>query len=265
VVQRQVDEHFAAEAQYWADVYDGSRVSSLIYTRRQDIALKWIDQLGLPPDSAVLEIGCGAGRLSAALADRGLCVTATDSNPAMIQLARHNAGTLGVCDAHELPFQSEAFAAIVALGVLPWLHGMPTALSEMYRVLRPDGYGILTCDNRLRLDYFLDPRNNFILRPLRQLVRSGLPQDSQNLQGNLLSRDQFTSLLADTGFDVLALTPCGYGPFTFLGRRILPTRAGVAAQRVQQRLAERGAPIVRSSPNQYVALCRKPSAARSQA
>jgi ubiquinone/menaquinone biosynthesis C-methylase UbiE len=280
VVQRQVDEHFAVEARYWADVYDRSRVTSLIYTKRQEIALNWIDELGLPSNSPVLEIGCGAGRLAAKLADRGLRVMATDSNPAMIQLARRNAIALGVCDtmsseladAHELPFRAEAFQVVVALGVLPWLHTMRMALSEMYRVLRPEGYSILTCDNRLRLDYFLDPRNNFILRPLRQrlsmpLVGVGLLKESPNLQSNLLSRGQFASLLGEAGLDVLALAPCGYGPFTFFGRRILPTRAGVVVQRAQQQLAEGGAPILRSSPNQYVALCRKqtrPSSARSQ-
>jgi ubiquinone/menaquinone biosynthesis C-methylase UbiE len=269
LVQQRVNQHFSAEALYWADVYDAARATSVIYTRRHDIALSWIEQLRLPASSPVLEVGCGAGRLAGALARRGLCVTATDSNLSMIRLARSYATRLSVeerlstplADAHELPFPSETFALIVALGVLPWLQSMRTALREMRRVLRQGGHAVLTCDNLLRLDYFVDPRNNFLLRPLRRrikspLVRSGLLRETPNFQGNMLSRDQFAALLEEAGFEVLALAPCGYGPFTFFGRRFLPARASTAAQLVQQQLAERGAPVIRSCPNQFVALCR---------
>jgi ubiquinone/menaquinone biosynthesis C-methylase UbiE len=270
LVQQQVNEHFAAEASYWAAVYEASRVSSLIYTRRQQIALRWIDQLGLPADSRTLEVGCGAGRLAVALARRGLNVTASDSNPAMIRQAQRYATAPGLrgrlsaqlADAHELPFLDDTFALIVALGVLPWLHSVRAALMEMRRVLRPRGHVILTCDNRLRLDYFLDPRHNLQLRPFRQklkvpLLRRGIVKETPHLQGNLLSRAQLAALLEEAGFEVLELAPCGYGPYTFFGRPVLPARAGAFVQRMQQQMGEQGTPIVRSCANQYVVLCRK--------
>ena len=65
----------------------------------------------------MLEVGCGAGFMSVALAERGFRVQAIDSVDAMVEQARQHAmesGTaellsLGVGDVYALAFEDESF------------------------------------------------------------------------------------------------------------------------------------------------------------
>jgi cyclopropane fatty-acyl-phospholipid synthase-like methyltransferase len=110
----------------------------VIYQERTATARAWIDVLAMPDGAPILEIGCGAGLTSAAMAERGFVVTATDGAPAMIELTnklaldRHLADRIRtvLVDAHRLPFEDRSYALVVALGVFPWLHSpgpWPTA------------------------------------------------------------------------------------------------------------------------------------------
>lgn len=147
VHQERVDSYFEEVAPYWEEIYDARGLFPLIYQRRHATALSWIGGLRLPSASRVLEIGCGAGLLSMALARAGYSVTAIDPAPAMLTLTRRNAARVGLAsrlrvmggDAHALPFASERFHLIVALGVIPWLHSESAAVREMARVLTPGG------------------------------------------------------------------------------------------------------------------------------
>ena len=101
----------------------------------------------LPPRSEVLEVGCGAGLTTVALAQRGLRVHAIDPVPTMIELTQWHAAEAGLSgavdaglgDVHALPFDNDAFDLVVALGVLTWLHSPLIALQEMARVTRTRG------------------------------------------------------------------------------------------------------------------------------
>jgi ubiquinone/menaquinone biosynthesis C-methylase UbiE len=57
---------------------------------------RWVfDQLELPPDARVLELGCGTGKLWVENRDRtpeGWDVTLTDASPGMLREARRNLG-----------------------------------------------------------------------------------------------------------------------------------------------------------------------------
>jgi ubiquinone/menaquinone biosynthesis C-methylase UbiE len=93
---------------------------------------------------AVLDAGCGTGRMSRYLADRGCRVEGVDLSPGMVALARrdHPDVTFSVGSLSELPFAADQFA-----GVMLWysiIHTPPNALarvlSEPVRVLRPGGH-----------------------------------------------------------------------------------------------------------------------------
>ena len=85
-LQEQVTQEFELTAEDWRTIYEEESVYALIHRERQTIALDWIDGLGLPEGTPVLEVGCGAGLTAVALAGRGLNVTAIDAAPAMIEL-----------------------------------------------------------------------------------------------------------------------------------------------------------------------------------
>ncbi|QDB78887.1 class I SAM-dependent methyltransferase [Georgenia wutianyii] len=91
----------------------------------------------------VLDAGCGAGRMSRYLADRGCRVHGVDLSPGMVERARrdHPDLTFDVAALTDLPFADATFGGIVL-----WystIHtppaGQPEVLAEVRRVLRPGG------------------------------------------------------------------------------------------------------------------------------
>ena len=93
--QAQLDARFGAEAGFWNDLYAAGGVLATVHRYRTALALRWIDELDLPAAAPALEVGCGAGLLSVALAERGLDLEATDPVQAMLDLAQGSHCSLG--------------------------------------------------------------------------------------------------------------------------------------------------------------------------
>ncbi|MFF3562403.1 class I SAM-dependent methyltransferase [Streptomyces sp. NPDC002574] len=113
----------------------------------------------------ILDAGCGAGPLSAALRDRGARVTGLDSSAGMLELARRRLGAdaeLHVADLGDpLPFADGAFDDVVASLVLHYLEDWGPTLTEMRRVLRPGGRLIASVQHPF-VDYMVqDPRPDY--------------------------------------------------------------------------------------------------------
>jgi ubiquinone/menaquinone biosynthesis C-methylase UbiE len=99
----------------------------------------------------ILDAGCGAGPLSAALRDRGAVVSGFDLSAAMIHLARARLGEdadLLVTDlAEPLPYPDAAFDDVVASLVLHYLEDWTAPLAELRRVLNAGGRLILSVNH----------------------------------------------------------------------------------------------------------------------
>lgn len=113
----------------------------------------------LPENAAVLELGCGAGRVAFGLAKLGFShITATDFSAAMIDIAREiNARKqLDICfdiaDATDLSFAEKSFDAVIfafnGLQMIPKRERRRRALKEIFRILKPDGIFIFTGHDR---------------------------------------------------------------------------------------------------------------------
>ena len=271
--QHVVIDYFDAHVGFWEQVYGDHDVFALIHRDRQRRTLKLVDSLDLPHGSLVLEVGCGAGLLAVALASRGLEVDATDASPEMVRATQQRVRRYGldasircrVADAHRLQAPTGRYRLLVALGVLPWLHSPSVALQEMARVLEPGGHLIVNADNRHRLVHLLDPRFHPALDSVRGALRRRLaargrrPADHAVARPERQSLAQFDQLLADSGLEKLAGSTLGFGPFTLLGRSVLPPKPGIRLHQVLQRAADNGAPVVRSLGSQYLVLARKPA------
>jgi ubiquinone/menaquinone biosynthesis C-methylase UbiE len=90
----------------------------------------------------VLEVGCGTGRLAAALSERERCrVWAVDPAPEMLAVARTRTGPrvgLRLAAAEALPFRAGWFERVV-MRLVVHLVERPRALAEARRVLGPGG------------------------------------------------------------------------------------------------------------------------------
>lgn len=110
---------------------------------------RWIfDRIEPAGVSRVLDLGCGPARLWTENLGRvpdGWSITLADASPGMIREAKDNlAGSalrpdFRVADAQDLPFESGSFDAVVANHMLYHVPDRPRAISEMARVLRPNG------------------------------------------------------------------------------------------------------------------------------
>jgi D-aspartate ligase len=269
--QARADRHFASNAGYWRDIYDARGVEGLVYDARNATALRWVEELGLPAGTPVLDVGSGAGLTSVGLAASGFDVTATDTVPAMNDYTRQLASDRGlahnvramVADVHDLPFDAASFDVAIALGVLPWLHTPAQAITEMARVVRPGGYVLVSVDNIFRLQDWLDPFRNPVLVALQHwaglvLRETGIRRTPK--RPALARRDRpgaVDALLANRGFRKERSTTIGFGPLTFRNHPIVSDRASARANRTLQRWSDRGLPGIREMGAHYLVLARK--------
>jgi ubiquinone/menaquinone biosynthesis C-methylase UbiE len=260
-MQDDVNTYFDAEAAYWDAVYLDGGLQGLIYRQRQAAVLNGLDAAGLRPGARVLEIGCGAGHLTAELAARGLRVEAVDSSPAMVEITtrrlrergfEQRRASVGTADVHALPFAASSFELVVAVGVIPWLHSPGDAIREMARVLCPSGEIIITADNRARLTSFTDPRELIalptVVKQVYHAVRTPQTQAISRLDfprhvDRLLGREELRPVERRT---------VGFGPFSFFGRSVFSDARGVHLDRRLQALADRGVPGLKWTGWHYV-------------
>ena len=268
--QQHVTDYFESTAAYWKTVYSDRRLLPAIYRDRHHTALGWIEHLDLHPSARILEVGCGAGLVTSALARNGYTVDALDSTMAMLRMTRNGAGDQCVqgrirvhsADVHALPFQVRTFDLVIAIGVIPWLHSERLALREMQRVLKPGGYLLVTADNNARLNRILDPRSSPLLVPIRlaakRLLRlCGLWSPNSAFQPKRHYPREFNRVIGDCGFTRVKSGTVGFGPFTFFGKELFTDAAGIRLHRRLQLLASRRALLpLRWTGSHYLVLCR---------
>ena len=266
-----VDLHFESAARDWERIYHESTLYGRIYQDRMGITLKWIDQLQLPENATLLEIGCGAGLATAALAKRGYRVDALDNVPAMINLtikrlaAAGNAERVRVLhgDMRRLSMPNNSYNLVFALGVLPWLDDPAEAIHEMVRVTRTGGYVLVTADNNVHLEEVFDPVRFPLFKPVRNCLASALRAakllaPAPNLPKiHRYSKSEIDSLLAEAGLENLWSVMVGFGPFTLCGKRVFSDSVGIKVHRLLQAAAIRQFPVVSQYGMQYVVMAKK--------
>lgn len=272
-----VNAHFESRSFYWSEVYSRKTVYAQVFRDRQVAVLNLIDNLALAPDSHALEVGCGAGFLSIALAQRGLQIQAIDVAEAMVELTRQHTKEFGVSeqlrvevgDAYALAFADNSFDLVVAVGVTAWLERPELAIQEFARVTRPGGHIILTHGNQKALHMLLDPAMNPLLRPLRKGVKDVLERigilraGSKPVMAAVDSNGFIDKLVARAGLVKVRGMTVGFGPFTFLYRKILPESLGIALHHRLQRLADQKVALLRATGMSYIVLATKPTSSDS--
>ncbi|SKA12557.1 malonyl-CoA O-methyltransferase [Trichlorobacter thiogenes] len=106
--------------------------------------MQQIGQYPFAPNAAVLDVGCGTGRLLELL---GHCfpdavLTGLDLAPNMLQQAAVRLGgkaRLIQGDAEQLPFADSSFQMVLSSSTFQWLDTLQCCFGEARRVLKPEG------------------------------------------------------------------------------------------------------------------------------
>ena len=263
-----VQQHFRSTLSYWEEIYADRSVYGRIYQERARRAIACADGLGLSPGAPVLEIGCGPGVITTAMARTGVTVWAIDSLQEMVDRTNamaHRAGVgsrvcaqVGHID--NVRFADETFDLVVVIGVTEWLGSLTQPLREIFRVLKPGGHLIISADNNWPLHQMLDPVFNPALKPLKsclgRLLRA-VGWRTRQPRFHAYSLRDFDRELANAGFDKIAGQTFGFGPFTLCSRRRLNEKDGWMLHLRLQELADKGVPLVRSLGLVYLVLARK--------
>jgi trans-aconitate 2-methyltransferase len=115
------------------------------YHRLSDPQREWglrvLERLAPRDDERILDIGCGTGRLTSAVAAHTrVRVVATDRSAAMLREARaHSAKIVEFvqADGVRLPFLTRTFDAVFSTATFHWIQDHETLFSEIHRVLKP--------------------------------------------------------------------------------------------------------------------------------
>jgi ubiquinone/menaquinone biosynthesis C-methylase UbiE len=265
--QKQVDKFFRAQAEFWRDIYSRNDVLGIVNRQRQAAALGYVDELSLPKGSRVLEIGCGAGYLAIALAQRGFAVQAVDHAPEMIELARRHVKQAGfddrvhtsIEDAHKLSFEDESFDLVVSLGVINWLYDLKKALAEITRILKRGGYAVL---NSARAHALLNPYGipafESTLESMKHLVERGFPDNRPVVApSHMYLPKEINRYLQEANLTVIKSTNVGFGPFTIFNHGLFSKEVEAKIQQKLQKYADNGYPVIRSAGEQYIVMARK--------
>lgn len=103
------------------------------------------DRLAAENRQPILDLGCGEGRLTHLLRQRGLTVLGLDRSPTMLGAL---SGSRLLADACHVPLPDESVGAVAALYMLYHLPDPTLALRECARVLRPGGHFVTVTPSR---------------------------------------------------------------------------------------------------------------------
>lgn len=122
----------------WAWLYDRSRIINFIVRR-------WHDRLiGFKPETPIIDLGCGPGRLVAKLIENGYDeVYGFDLSSSCLKITRgrpaNSKAGLARGFIENLPFKENSFASAVLSGVFHHLENPAVALEEIARVIKQSG------------------------------------------------------------------------------------------------------------------------------
>jgi ubiquinone/menaquinone biosynthesis C-methylase UbiE len=139
-------------------------------TQNLDVMLKIVREFGfeLKPGSLIMDFGCGNGKLVKELNDHGYKAYGCDIKPNTEEKVDQNAGTFRTIkfDPYILPFEDNSFDLIVSYTVFEHVQNYSEAISELARVLKPDGFCLHIFPSRY------NPNETHIFVPFSTMIHS---------------------------------------------------------------------------------------------
>lgn len=154
----------------WVSTYRTPQAQAFYEMAFDDV----VRRLNPPPNSTILDAGCGSCAKSILLAARGLNVVAADFSEVALKLAEETVAAQGVADRitlkhgnlYHLPFKDGEFKFILCWGVLMHVPDLGRAMSELSRVLAPGGVLVVSEGN-------VYSAQSYLMRGLKKLLGKG--------------------------------------------------------------------------------------------
>ena len=181
--------------EHWVAAYRTPEAQGFYEMAFDEIARR----LGAPPDSLILDAGCGSCAKSILLASRGFKVVGTDFSSTALDLAAKTVQSRGLedritlrqGDLLKLPFGDGEFRYALCWGVLMHVPELDAALKELSRVLAPGGVLVLSEGNMYSVQsYVLRALKRVFGRRRSTIIRTaaGLESHEHTGQGLLVTR-----------------------------------------------------------------------------
>jgi ubiquinone/menaquinone biosynthesis C-methylase UbiE len=252
----------------WVDLYDKPNdLFEVTMRMRRDYVVSYILTHCAGTDD-ILDLGCGAGPLSAELAARGLHVVGMDLSADLLSEASrriagraHRVPLLLRGDCEVLPFRDDYFGVIACLGVISFLENEQPALDEMRRILRPGGTLLVSVRSTRALTLWLDPVHlGKVL--VGRLMGNRSVGAARERRAKRFDPDALQRRFCAMGFSVRHVEYLGYGPWRFNRREILPARVSIAISSWIDRLFRWGplTALTKTADVCIIALQKQPSA-----
>jgi 2-polyprenyl-6-hydroxyphenyl methylase / 3-demethylubiquinone-9 3-methyltransferase len=177
------------------------------------LRLRWIDERAALLGKRVLDVGCGGGILSEAMAARGAEVTGIDLSDKALKVAQLHLQESGKrvtylhADAEELAqAQPGSFDVVVCMEVLEHIPDPARQVCACARLLKPGGHAFFATINR-------NPKS-FLLAIVAAEYLLGLLPRGTHEYARLIRPSELSSWCRRAGLSVLAMIGMQYSPLT---------------------------------------------------
>jgi ubiquinone/menaquinone biosynthesis C-methylase UbiE len=223
---------------------------------------RWVfDQLQLPPESCILELGCGPADLwqqNVGRIPKGWQITLSDASAGMVERAQENLRDIErsfdyrVVDAQAIPYEDESYDAVIANHMLYHVPDRPAALSEIRRILRPGGRLYAATNGGAHLRELYELRVQFDPK-MEQRIQSIVEAFTlENVRDQLTPWfSQVTLLRYEDGLRVTEAEPL----IAYVASASMTDKDGLAAfaAHIRQQLAKEGVICITKESGMFVA------------
>lgn len=193
-----------------------------------DRDVKFLGMLHCDPDAKVVDLGCGKGDFTSKVKGRVDCeeIYGVDLWEDALVAARNKGIRVKKMDLNErLSFPDESFHVIVANQVIEHLFFPSRFVQEVYRILKQDGYAVISTENLSSWDNIISLLLGYTPFSVEfDSVKIGNPLSPHDKEKRgeypshirIFSFQGFIDLFRLHGFEIEKISGSGYLPFNFM-------------------------------------------------
>jgi 2-polyprenyl-6-hydroxyphenyl methylase/3-demethylubiquinone-9 3-methyltransferase len=187
------------------------------------VRLEYVEQTVPLQACRVLDVGCGGGLLSEAMAQRGAIVTGLDMSEELLRVARQHASESGT-DVEYVLRSAEDHAAlcpqscdvVTCMEMLEHVPDPAAVIAALARVVRPGGHVVVSTINRT-------PRAYALAVLAAEYVLRLLPRGTHTYE-RFLRPSEIAHWARDVGLEVIDVAGLAYDPLTRNARLVADAR-----------------------------------------